>query len=30
VAIKAERFITWKKGRTGAVQFIQNAKYEES
>jgi HK97 family phage major capsid protein/HK97 family phage prohead protease len=30
VGIKAERFITWKKGRTGAVQFIQNAKYEES
>jgi HK97 family phage major capsid protein len=27
VAIKAERFITWKKRRSGAVQFIQNAKY---
>src|SRR6185436_2855978 len=30
VAIKAERFITWKSGRTGAVQFISSAKYEES
>jgi HK97 family phage major capsid protein len=30
VAIKAERFITWKKGRTGAVQFISSGKYEES
>jgi HK97 family phage major capsid protein len=30
VAFKAERFITWKKGRTGAVQYISNAKYEES
>lgn len=30
VAIKAERFITWKKRRTGAVQFISYAKYEES
>lgn len=29
VGIKAERFITWTKGRTGAVQFIQNAKYSE-
>ncbi len=27
VAIRAERFITWKKRRDGAVQFIQNAKY---
>jgi HK97 family phage major capsid protein/HK97 family phage prohead protease len=27
VALKAERFITWAKRRTGAVQFIQNAKY---
>jgi HK97 family phage major capsid protein/HK97 family phage prohead protease len=30
VAFKAERFITWKKGRTGAVQFISHAKYEEA
>jgi HK97 family phage major capsid protein/HK97 family phage prohead protease len=30
IGIKAERFVTWKKGRTGAVQFIQNAKYEEA
>ena len=30
VAIKAERFITWKKRRTGAVQFISYAKYEEA
>lgn len=29
VAFKAERFITWKKGRTGAVQFISHAKYSE-
>ena len=29
VGIKAERFLTWKKGRTGAVQFIQNGKYSE-
>jgi HK97 family phage major capsid protein/HK97 family phage prohead protease len=29
VAFKAERFITWKKGRTGAVQFISSAKYSE-
>lgn len=27
VAIRAERFINWKKSRDGAVQFIQNAKY---
>lgn len=27
VAIKAERFINWKKRRDGAVQFIQYAKY---
>jgi len=27
VAIKAERFITWKKGRDAAVQYISNAKY---
>jgi HK97 family phage major capsid protein len=27
VAIKAERFITWKKARSGAVQFIQGGKY---
>lgn len=27
LAIKAERFITWKVARTGGVQFIQNAKY---
>lgn len=27
VAIKAERFINWKKRRAEAVQFIQNAKY---
>ena len=27
IALKAERFITWKKRRTEAVQFIQNAKY---
>lgn len=30
VAFKAERFITWKKGRDGAVQFISHAKYEEA
>jgi HK97 family phage major capsid protein len=30
IGIKAERFVTWKKGRTGAVQFISHAKYEES
>ena len=29
VGIKAERFLTWKKGRTGAVQFIQNGAYSE-
>lgn len=28
VAFKAERFITWKKGRTGAVQYISSAKYQ--
>jgi hypothetical protein len=27
VAIRAERFITWKKRRTGAVQYISFAKY---
>jgi hypothetical protein len=27
IGIKAERFVTWTKGRTQAVQFIQNAKY---
>jgi HK97 family phage major capsid protein/HK97 family phage prohead protease len=27
VAIRAERFITWKKRRTGAVQYISYAKY---
>jgi len=27
VAFRAERFITWKKGRTGAVQYIESAKY---
>lgn len=27
VAIKAERFITWKKARSGAVQYIQGARY---
>ena len=27
VAIKAERFITWKKLRTGCVQYISNGKY---
>lgn len=27
IALKAERFITWKARRSGAVQFIQNAKY---
>jgi HK97 family phage major capsid protein/HK97 family phage prohead protease len=27
VAIKAERFITWKKRQTGAVQYIGSAKY---
>ena len=27
VAIRAERFITWKKRRSGAVQFIAQAKY---
>jgi HK97 family phage major capsid protein/HK97 family phage prohead protease len=27
VALKAERFITWKKKHTSSVQFIQNAKY---
>jgi len=27
VAIKAERFITWKKSRDAAVQYIANAKY---
>lgn len=27
VAIKAERFITWKKARSGAVQFIQGGRY---
>lgn len=30
VAFKAERYITWKKGRTGAAQFISYAKYEEA
>lgn len=30
IGIKAERFVTWKKGRDGAVQFISSAKYEES
>lgn len=29
VAFKAERYITWKKGRTGAVQFINYARYSE-
>jgi HK97 family phage major capsid protein len=28
-AIRAERYINWGKRRTGAVQFIQNAKYFE-
>lgn len=28
IALKAERFITWKKRRDQAVQFIQNAKYQ--
>lgn len=27
VAIRAERFINWKKARTGAVQYINGAKY---
>jgi HK97 family phage major capsid protein len=27
VAIKAERFITWKKARSGAVQYIQGGRY---
>lgn len=27
VAIKAERFITWKKARSGAVQYIQGGNY---
>jgi hypothetical protein len=30
IGIKAERFVTWKKGRTGACQYISHAKYEES
>lgn len=29
VGIRAERFVNWVVGRTGAVQFIQNAKYAE-
>lgn len=29
VAIRAERFITWKKARSGAVQYISYAKYSE-
>jgi hypothetical protein len=28
VFIRAERFITWKKRRTGCVQYISYAKYE--
>jgi HK97 family phage major capsid protein len=28
LGIKAERFVTWVKGRPQAVQFIQNAKYQ--
>lgn len=27
LAVKAERFITWKKARSGVVQYISNAKY---
>jgi HK97 family phage major capsid protein/HK97 family phage prohead protease len=27
IGLKAERFVTWAKGRSQAVQFIQNAKY---
>lgn len=30
IGIKAERFVTWKVGRTGAVQFISSAKYAQS
>jgi HK97 family phage major capsid protein len=28
LGIKAERYVTWTKGRSAAVQFIQNAKYQ--